>query len=86
MLGGNTVEITRLHHAEDMEIRVRAGDEITFEIMRDGTAMTVSITVTEDIVIKAEYTERENPVFKVVLDAKEGFFSNGNKILVFEGR
>lgn len=49
-------------------------------------ALDTDITVTEDLILNAEYSERENPTFKVTLDAGEGFFSNGNKVLVFEGK
>ena len=49
-------------------------------------ALDTDITVTDDMVLTVEYAERENPTFKVTLDAGEGFFSNGNKVIVFEGK
>lgn len=48
--------------------------------------LDADVTVTSDLVLNAEYAERENPVFKVTLDAGDGFFSNGSKVLVYEGR
>ncbi len=48
--------------------------------------LDTDVTVTSDLVLNAEYAERENPVFKVTLDACDGFFSNGSKVLVYEGR
>jgi len=44
-LGDRTVTVTRLHHVTDLLLDVRAGDTLTFTILRDGTPMTRSITV-----------------------------------------
>ncbi len=45
---GETLEITRQHHAIDMMLDVRAGDTVTLRILRNGETQTVSVTVTED--------------------------------------
>ena len=42
-----TIEITRQHHIVDMMLDARVGDVIDFSIVRGGTEMTVSITITE---------------------------------------
>ena len=47
-LGEKTVEITRSHHVIDLALDFRAGDTVTFKILRDGEEKTVSVTVTED--------------------------------------
>ena len=45
---GARTEITRQYHAIDMMLDLRVGDTVTFEILRDGEAGTVEITITEE--------------------------------------
>ena len=47
-VGDNTTEITRQHNIIDMMLDVRAGDVVSFDIIRDGEEMTVSLTITKD--------------------------------------
>ena len=45
---GETMQLSRQHHVIDLMISARVGDVLTFNIIRAGTEMTVSVTVTED--------------------------------------
>lgn len=47
-IGEKTVPVTRQYHLIDAMLDVRVGEEISLQILRDGTEMTVSVTVTED--------------------------------------
>ena len=47
-IGNQTTEITRQYHLIDFMLNARVGNCVTFTILRDGTEMTVQITVTED--------------------------------------
>ena len=47
-VGGNTTHITRQYHVIDMMLDVRAGDVVTFNILRGGEEKSVDITITED--------------------------------------
>ena len=47
-LGDKTVEITRRHHIIDLMLDARAGDKVSFEILRGGEKMTVEVTITAD--------------------------------------
>lgn len=48
--------------------------------------LSAELTITGDITLVAEYTERDNPVFTIVLNAGNGRFSNGKTEIVLEGR
>ena len=45
-LNGETKTITRQYHVIDLMLRARVGDTITFCVLRNGEACTVSVTVT----------------------------------------
>ncbi len=47
-IGEDTVTVTRQHHLIDAMLDVRVGDTVSLVIIRDGTEMTVSTTITED--------------------------------------
>ena len=47
VLDGETIEITRQYHIIDLMLDVRVDDEVTLNILRNGEAQTVSITITE---------------------------------------
>lgn len=47
-VNGQTTQITRQYHVIDRMLSVRAGDIITFTILRDGQETTVDITITAD--------------------------------------
>lgn len=47
-VGDYTADITRMHHATEVTLRVRAGDVIRFKILREGQEQTVSMTVTKN--------------------------------------
>lgn len=50
-VGETLKEITRQHHVIDLMLDVRAGDTVTFTLLRDGEELTVQITVTaEDLI------------------------------------
>ncbi len=48
MIGENTITVTRQHHLIDAMLDVRVGDTVSLLIVREGTEMTVSTTITED--------------------------------------
>ena len=50
-LKDKTVEIFREHYVIDMMLNARAGDVVTFNILRSGEAKTVSITITQNCLI-----------------------------------
>ena len=47
-VGDYELEITRMYHALDIALFVKAGDELTFKILRDGIEQTVSVTVSQN--------------------------------------
>ena len=47
-VGNRTAEITRQYHVIDFMLNARVGDSVAFTILRDGTQMTVHLTITED--------------------------------------
>ena len=47
-VGGETFAITKLHHVNDLLLKVRKGDTITIKILRDGMEMDVQITYDND--------------------------------------
>ena len=47
-LGEKTVNVTRSHHALDLLLEARAGDTVTFRILRGEEEMTVSITISSE--------------------------------------
>ena len=47
-VGDYTIEITRMYHMVDLTLRINAGDELTFKILRNGIEQTVSVTVTQN--------------------------------------
>lgn len=47
-VGEKTVVITRQYHLIDVMLDVRVGDTVSLVIVRDGTEMTVSTTITEE--------------------------------------
>ena len=47
-VGDYELEITRMYHALDIAFFVKAGDELTFKILRDGIEQTVSVTVSQN--------------------------------------
>lgn len=49
-IGGNKRSITRQHHVIDYMLDARIGDEVTFEIERDGEILSTTVTITEDCV------------------------------------
>lgn len=50
-VNGKTAKITREHHVNDCMLTVRAGDTVTFSILRNGTEMKQSITLTKDTLV-----------------------------------
>ncbi len=46
-VGGSTTNITRQHHIIDAMLDARAGDTVTFSIIRNGQSMDVNIVITE---------------------------------------
>ena len=46
--GENSITITRRHHVIDAMLDVRAGDTVTFTVIRNGEERKLSITITED--------------------------------------
>ena len=46
-LGDRTKTITRQHHVIDMMLNARVGDEVVFEVMRDGKIVALTVIVTE---------------------------------------
>ncbi len=51
-IGEDTITVTRQHHLIDAMLDVRVGDTVSFVIIRDGTEMTVSTTITEESLSK----------------------------------
>ena len=47
-IGDKTIEVTRQYHLIDSMLDVREGDAVSLLIVRNGTEMTVSITITKD--------------------------------------
>ena len=47
-LNGQIIEITRQYHVIDMMLSVRAGDTVSFTILRGGQQLAVDVTFTED--------------------------------------
>lgn len=47
-IGDKTVTVSRQHHLIDAMLDVRVGDTVSILIVRDGTEMTVSTTITEN--------------------------------------
>ena len=47
-LNGQIIEITRQYHVIDMLLSVRAGDTVSFTILRGGQQLAVDVTFTED--------------------------------------
>ena len=43
-----SISITRQYHVIDLMLDVRAGDVVSFTVLRDGNEITVSITIAED--------------------------------------
>ena len=46
-LGDRTKTITRQHHVIDMMLTARVGDEVVFEVLRDGKIVALTVIVTE---------------------------------------
>ena len=46
--GGETLEITRQYHIVDAMLKVRAGDEITIGVLRDGKEVSATVIMTEE--------------------------------------
>lgn len=47
-LNGQTYPVTRGHHLTDRILDIRAGDTVTFTVLRDGAEQTVTVTITAD--------------------------------------
>lgn len=49
---GETYPITKLHHVNDLLLKVRKGDTITIKVLRDGVETDISITYDKDAYFK----------------------------------
>ena len=47
-VGGETYAITKLHHVNDLLLKVRKGDTITLKVLREGVETDVQITYNKD--------------------------------------
>ena len=47
-IDGETYPITKLHHVNDLLLKVRKGDTVTIKVLRDGVETDVNITYDKD--------------------------------------